>query len=868
MKFKRTLYCMPLLFFFLAVLGIQAQKTITGTLTDSENLPLSGVNIIVKGTSTGVVSDFDGNYSVAVDANATTLIFTYLGFRTQEINIGNNTTINVQMIEDATELQGVFVSATRRPVRQIETTTAVQSISSQEIENLNPTSLVDIVKFTPGVFTQNKAGRVRNFIFIRGFPDASSNGLLYTSLMIDGVKTFASTEMVPDGSFRNDLNVDKVEVIRGAAATLYGRGAAAGAVNVISKTGGKQHGGTFKSTVGNNNWFQFDANMNGPLSKDKSWRYNVGGFWLRDDGYRDGPADDKGGQIRANIDKIFNNDKGNLRLYGGYIDLRVNNYLDIPYALNDLTKPAGDWESNDVVLQRGNPWEGQAWPVSRGDNLATNEYDEWIPRGNGSLGYNVGANLNLDLGNGFGLSAKTRYQDIQLGVSFDFPINNVGGAGNSPINTFGDTQLRAIIGGGLTDGGSDAKDFINELRINKLVKGANVTHNFTVGGYLSFLDVGASADGALYTANTVDPDNVQVNINPFGPAAGIIGLSFRNTRNDEDTYSVFVGDEIKFGDKLTVNAGFRYDEIRLNFVEDPDTDLTLTREEIHSGSSYSLGFNYLFDEDTAIYGNGSRSYRAPDYGTYSPLREGPSPGTFDKPRITENENITSAEVGFRKSAADWSFDGGIFYTQIANRRVATFINAIATQVPAGDNTIFGSELSFIYTPRTLPGFYARTNLTFQSTRYTDFTQEITYIDPSDTSTTITETIDFEGNDIANVPPLNWNVSLGYSTDKFGINVNNGYLAARPIDPYNTADYPARNLMDANIFYNINSKLQVRLASTNLLNTQAISSAISVQNAASPTLYVANQFNNQGQYANIFGIPLLPRRILASLQYTF
>lgn len=863
-KFWKTVS--SLFLFTVLVFNANAQVTVSGKVTDQTNASLPGVNVIAKGSSNGVVTDFEGNYSISLTADQTILVYSYLGFRTQEISVNGNTQINVTMQESATQLQDVFVSATRRPVRKIETTTAVQSISSDEIEKLNATGLVDIVKFTPGVFTQNQAGRVRSQVFIRGFPDASSNGLVYTSIMIDGVKTFASTESVPDASFRNDLNIGTVEVVRGSAATLYGRGAAAGAINVISKTGGENHGGTIRTSLGDNQWFQVDANFNGPLSKDKTWRYNVGGFWLTDDGYRDGLIDDRGGQLRMNIDKILNEGKGNLRFYAGIVDTKVNNYLDIPYAINDLTRPANNWEPEDVVLQRGNPFEGQDWAIERAGSSASNEYDEVVQRGNGSVGYNVGANLDFDLGNGFGLSTKHRYQDIKIGIAFDLGINNVGGTGNNAVNTFGDNQLRAVIGGGFTGNGHQNTDIVNELRFTKLIKGAKSEHNLTLGGFVSLLDVDASSHGALYFANTADADNVQYNINPFFP--GIFGLDFRNTRNQEDTYSFFAGDEMKFNDKLTISAGIRYDAINLNFVEDPNSDVELTREEKHNGLSYSIGANYLFDDDTAIYGNASSSYRAPDFGTYSPLRAGPTEGTFDKPRIEENEVITSVEVGFRKSAPEYSFEGGLFFTDIANRRVATFIGAIATQVPAGDNRIFGSELSFIYTPTALPGFFARTNLTLQASQYRDLVETITFIDPNDADNTITETIDLQGNDLANVPPLNWNVSLGYSNSHFGINVNNSFVSERSIDPYNTANYPAKNLMDANVYWDINKNLRLKVSTTNLLNSKVLVSALSVVNPSAPTLLVAERFGNTGQYANIQGVPLLPRRIWSSLELRF
>ncbi len=72
----------------------QQQRTITGKVTDEQGLPLPGVNIMVKGTSIGTITDMDGNYSLSVPASAVTLVFLFVGMETQEVAIGNQSTIN------------------------------------------------------------------------------------------------------------------------------------------------------------------------------------------------------------------------------------------------------------------------------------------------------------------------------------------------------------------------------------------------------------------------------------------------------------------------------------------------------------------------------------------------------------------------------------------------------------------------------------------------------------------------------------------------------------------------------------------------------------------------------------------------------
>ena len=103
-----------MLFFvaLLASVAIQAQEvTVTGTVTSAEDdEPIPGVNVVIQGTSTGITSDFDGNYSIDVNKGAV-LIFSSIGFAEQKITVGDNTTINVQLAESSESLDEVIVTA-------------------------------------------------------------------------------------------------------------------------------------------------------------------------------------------------------------------------------------------------------------------------------------------------------------------------------------------------------------------------------------------------------------------------------------------------------------------------------------------------------------------------------------------------------------------------------------------------------------------------------------------------------------------------------------------------------------------------------------------------------------------------------------
>src|SRR5665811_1839719 len=99
---SKILY-VSLIVLFVSVAGFSQNRTITGTAT-ADGSPVPGVNVLVKGTTNGVSADFDGNYSITIDSGARTLVFSYIGFLTKEINIDGQTVINVEMAVSYTHL--------------------------------------------------------------------------------------------------------------------------------------------------------------------------------------------------------------------------------------------------------------------------------------------------------------------------------------------------------------------------------------------------------------------------------------------------------------------------------------------------------------------------------------------------------------------------------------------------------------------------------------------------------------------------------------------------------------------------------------------------------------------------------------------
>ncbi|MBT8235631.1 MAG: carboxypeptidase-like regulatory domain-containing protein, partial [Bacteroidia bacterium] len=101
---------LTLLLAFVVHLSFAQEKTVSGTVTDQDGLPLPGVNIVVEGTTSGTQTDYDGNYAIQA-SEGQTLLFSYIGQRDVRVSVGAGNTVNVQMEEDAQALEEVIVTA-------------------------------------------------------------------------------------------------------------------------------------------------------------------------------------------------------------------------------------------------------------------------------------------------------------------------------------------------------------------------------------------------------------------------------------------------------------------------------------------------------------------------------------------------------------------------------------------------------------------------------------------------------------------------------------------------------------------------------------------------------------------------------------
>lgn len=215
------------------------QETVSGTVSDS-NGPLPGANIAIKGTSTGTQTDFNGNYTLDnVDPDAT-LIFSYIGYKTQEIAVDGRSTLDVNMEQDASRLEEVVLIG-YGSLKKSDLTGAVGQVSSDQLQERPATSLNEAISGKiAGVQVNTNSGRPggKSNIRIRGFSSInSSNNPLY---VVDGVQLPQNSmdQFSSAIDYLNPNDIQSIEVLKDASSTaIYGARGANGVILVTTKRG-------------------------------------------------------------------------------------------------------------------------------------------------------------------------------------------------------------------------------------------------------------------------------------------------------------------------------------------------------------------------------------------------------------------------------------------------------------------------------------------------------------------------------------------------------------------------------------------------------------------------------------------------------
>lgn len=209
---------------------VASQRTVTGNVVDSRGVSLPGVTVVVKGTTVGTITGMDGNFQLNLQGDVKTLVFSFVGMRTQELTLDQRTNYKITMVEETIGLEEV-VAVGYGTIRKADLTGSVATVSSEQIDNNSYANVMQGLQGRiPGVFVTGDGNPIGDVnIQIRGLTSLRSAPPL---IIIDDLPTTTNLRDI------NPKDIESIQVLKDAAsASIYGSRAASGVIIIQTKKG-------------------------------------------------------------------------------------------------------------------------------------------------------------------------------------------------------------------------------------------------------------------------------------------------------------------------------------------------------------------------------------------------------------------------------------------------------------------------------------------------------------------------------------------------------------------------------------------------------------------------------------------------------
>lgn len=309
-------------------------------------------------------------------------------------------------------------------IKKIEASYSVTTANLEKIKEANPVSVADLLKISPGIFAESSGGQTGANIEVAGFP--SDSGAPFTTFAVNGAPLFPRWDYFTDAMLRLDDTIDRLEALQGGPSVLYGNGQPGVIANFILREGTSTPSGSVGLTYGSEGSWRFDGFYGFPIAE--GWYGSVGGFWRKSDGVRDPqyPADN-GGQLTATLRHDL--DHGSVLVFARLLKDKNQFVTDTPIynpapgkfspwpGFDPLTGTFGSKADRYQFLEDQPCFTAGCKPGGVGIDMANGE--------GGNL-HLVGTNLDLEFGNGWSLSDKF----LLLGGNMD--INSFFSTGANP----------------------------------------------------------------------------------------------------------------------------------------------------------------------------------------------------------------------------------------------------------------------------------------------------------------------------------------------------------------------------------------------------------------------------------------------------
>ncbi|MFS4468949.1 TonB-dependent receptor domain-containing protein [Maribacter sp. 2210JD10-5] len=886
-----------LLLTFLLMVGMGFSQTeITGTVKDQAGAPLPGVNIVIKGTTTGTTSDFDGVFSLTTDLGGEQVLrASYIGFSAIEKIVrlaGSSVTVDFVLQEGGQQLDEVVLTASSTFRSQKQAPLSISSVKMKEITKLSANSQADILRSVPGITAEGGGGETATNIFVRGLP--SGGQYVFNPLQYDGMplmSTFGLNSSAHDVYARPDIGFKGVEFVRGGSAILYGAGSVAGIINYTSKTGDTDPGNILNMEVANQGRLKTDFYSGGRLGgEDSNTFYAFTGFVRHDRGPVETGLTTRGVQFRGNIKKKF--EKGSFTLHGQFINDNAQFFLPLPLAGGTRERIAGnDGEPVSQLLT------GDLANVSF--NTPGGVYKSPIADGVSTTGGYLMGDFNYSFTDDLRFKAKVRYANYDHNFALYVGGN---GANGNPITL--DNYIASIApdnqgfsatyqgGAGGQINGSDLvvdnlhvdrlrpmTDYSGEASLIKTINTSNGgSHNITVGSFIARTE--AEDVNYQFRALTEFNNNPRlVNLsytaadgsNVIYSDGGIYNRIGQTANNflSQNKVALYISDEMVF-DRWRFDVGFRWEttdgEINRGQVstetvyDNPELTTELSDVQAENGNflrssvsasdwAVSLAGLYELTETTNLYANFSRGYFFPQIRGFAPV-----------PGIDENvynaENINQVELGAKFGNEKFSGSFAGYYVALKDRiqiLQAIVGGQLVDQTRSEQNTkTIGIEASWDW--RIANNFSLTGSATYQDHEITE-NINVDLINNTSTEANV-------GNELARQPNFLAGAGLYYDNRKFDAVFSLNHTGKKFTDNTNNIELDAINIFRLGAGYTFGKEdttesLRIGFSVFNLFDSSGITEGNPRAGAAGAT---------EGEF--FFGRPILPRRAFVTATFNF
>ena len=667
MKNFKNLLFVALFFATATVLG---QTKITGTIVDETNQPLPGASVLVKGTTNGTSTDFNGKFTLQAKSNSGVLVVSFIGYKSKEANFSSsNNSLTVKLAEDAGSLDEIVVISNSFAIDR-KTPVAVSTVKAAEIElKLGTQEFPEILKSTPGVYaTKSGGGYGDGRINLRGFNSEN------VAVMINGVPV-------------NDMENGRVywsnwaglgdvtsamQVQRGLGASKVAVPSIGGTINILTKTSDVEEGGNIAYSIANDGYNKFGFTYSTGLM-DNGVAVSVSASKTEGRGYVDG-TEFTGFNYFVNITKEFNDEhKLSLTAFGAKQQhgQRQNRHLISTFRESDRgRKYNSDWgykqgqkvNSEDNFYHKPQISLNHYWNVSDKTFVSTAAY------------------VSVGSGGGGGYRGVNKF-------GFDNSDYRVG--------TLGTINFDKIVDENIALGTNGSESILRASRNDHIWYGVLSTLKTDVSDELTFLtglEVTDLLGGQYYldNSNLNNPNNqTQVGDKIAYDNDGKVGWigGFAQLEYSKDDLSGFISANVS-------NTSYQRVD-RFNYL---DSDPEQTSEKFNFvGFGTKGGVNYNLNENHGIFANLGYFERAPYFNAIFTSFTSNTDTNEDAP----NQKITSYELGYTFRAEKFTANLNVYRTEWKDRtETASFQQPDGTNATAnilGVNAVHqGVELDFVY----------------------------------------------------------------------------------------------------------------------------------------------------------------------------